>query len=141
MFAMSVSEKQKGLVKGIRKAFLHTLAPIYPITHTGPVTSRFPIRQATTASPGLRPSATALDGTCICAALNPSATQNPPTWYHSHFFCEEGTGSKSLLLQREESPSAVNEPGGGHRTKWSSWKALNEFMIALFQSRDCGVAN
>lgn len=78
------------------------------------------MRQATMARPGFNPKATALDGVCIVATLNPSATQNPPTCHHSHFFFELGTGSKSLLLQRADSPSAVKDPVSGRRTILSS---------------------
>lgn len=59
MTSMSVVDKAKGLDQVL------TLAPIYPIIQTGPVTRRLPTMHAATASPGLRPRVTALDGTCI----------------------------------------------------------------------------
>ncbi|KIV80982.1 hypothetical protein PV11_08437 [Exophiala sideris] len=55
------------------------LLPSHPTIQTGPVTKRLPIKQATMARPGFKPKATALEGTCICAGLKPSATQKPPT--------------------------------------------------------------
>ena len=60
------------------------LLPMYPFAATGTATKILPIKHATMANPGFSPSATALLGTSIIAALKPSAIQNPPTVVRHH---------------------------------------------------------